>query len=317
MFVETSQSILNASLYTAHEKHPYAHTTPTTMATEFAMPVQQFTSSPSSAQFTIPGAHSQQISPVDSATATPSNHSPTSPRTSFPSYLPQGMARQLRTPRSPLYVPAVLRPTDAPRRPVKSSPLTPPHSKHNSFDDAENIKALSRRSTGDSGKFGLGAITEAEWSTEGLGRVTGPPSRGHWKEDQLSEVCDDTACTRYFSYFTRRHHCRRCGNIFCDSHSNYMIPLDQDANYHPRGVNSRACHHCWNDYNTWQMARFSRSNSDTSVSDLPDIPSTPTVECAVNKGMRGAMGSVFGQKNQGTPESLGASVPRDWHWSTF
>ena len=29
------------------------------------------------------------------------------------------------------------------------------------------------------------------------------------------------------------------------------------------------------------------------------------------------MGSVFGPRKDGTPESMGQSVPRDWNWSTF
>jgi len=149
----------------------------TMMAAPFANPVQQFTASPS--QYTLYSSQSQQISPVNSATATPNNVSPTSPRSSLPPHLP-AHTRQLRPPKSPLYVPAVLRPTDPPRR--KASPLTPPQSMHSSWEDLDNARTLSRRSTGDSGKFGLGAITEAEYSTEGLGEVTGVhPSRDHWK----------------------------------------------------------------------------------------------------------------------------------------
>ncbi|KUJ12733.1 uncharacterized protein LY89DRAFT_592469 [Mollisia scopiformis] len=274
------------------------------------MPVQQFTASPS--QYTLYNSQSHPISPVNSATATPNNSSPTSPRSNPPPHLP-AHTRQLRPPKSPLYVPAVLRPTDPPRRVLRHSPLTPPQSKDNSFDDLENARALSRRSTGDSGKFGLGAITEAEWSAEGLGKVTALPTREHWKPDSESSVCDDATCTRYFGYFTRRHHCRRCGNIFCDTHSLYIIPLDQDANYHPKGTRVRSCEHCYTDFRRWTIARSSRSNSESS--QLGDEPSTPTVNCAGRA--KGAMGSVFGQKNNGTPESLAASVPRDWNWSTF
>jgi hypothetical protein len=134
--------------------------------------------------------------------------------------------------------------------------------------------------------------------------------------DSESTVCDDTVCTRYFTYFTRRHHCRRCGNIFCDLHSLYTIPLDQDANYHPQGTRSRSCEHCWINYRAWQLARCSRRNSESSHSDqeTPETPQTPTISC---KG-RSAISSVFEQKkNQGTPESFGQSVPRDWNWSTF
>jgi len=148
------------------------------IAPEFAMPVQQSTASPS--QYTLFNSQTQQISPVNSATVTPNNASPTSPRTTLPSHLP-AHTRQLRPPKSPLYVPAVLRPTDPPRRLTRQSPLTPPQSSHNSFDNLENARTLNRHSTGDSGKFGLGAITEAEWSTEGLGKVTALPTREHWK----------------------------------------------------------------------------------------------------------------------------------------
>lgn len=128
-------------------------------------------------------------------------------------------------------------------------------------------------------------------------------------------MCDDTVCQRYFTYFTRRHHCRRCGNIFCDLHSLYAVPLDQDANYHPRGNRSRSCEHCWIAYRAWQLARSSRSSRSNSSSSHgePGTPQTPVISC----NGRSAMSSVFETKNQGHPESLGASVPRDWNWSTF
>lgn len=275
------------------------------------MPVPQFTASPS--QYTLFNSQSQQTSPVNSAAPTPNNSSPTSPRTGLPPHLP-AHTRQLRPPKSPLYVPAVLRPTDPPKRVTRQSPLTPPQSHSNSLDDLENARTVSRRSTGDSGKFGLGAITEAEWSSEGLSKVTAMPTREHWKPDAESTICDDATCTRYFSYFTRRHHCRRCGNIFCDLHSAYFIPLDQDANYHPKGSRSRSCDHCFNDYKRWRIARSSRSNSESSDGN-PETPTTPTVNCAGKA--HGAIGSVFGPKNGGMSESLAASVPRDWNWSTF
>jgi hypothetical protein len=142
------------------------------MATEFVMPVQHFQSSPTQTQYSLYSSQSQQTSPVNSATATP-----TSPRSAIPPHLPIH-TRQLRPPKSPLYVPAVLRPTDPPRR-AKPSPLTPPQSMHSSFEDLENTGGLSRRSTGDSGK--LFVIDEAEFSTEGLGKVTALPTRDHWK----------------------------------------------------------------------------------------------------------------------------------------
>jgi hypothetical protein len=174
MFLEeANQPVFLRASSTFDDKKPMA-----AMTSEFAMPVPQFTTSPS--QYTLFNSNSQtqQISPVNSVPATPNNASPTSPRTALPPHIP---SRQLRPPKSPLYVPAVLRPTDPPRRVTRQSPLTPPQSQNSSFDDLENARTLNRRSTGDSGKFGLGAITEAEWSTEGLGKVTDLPTREHWK----------------------------------------------------------------------------------------------------------------------------------------
>lgn len=158
------------------------------MASEYGMPVQQFTSSPTQSQYTLYNSHSQQTSPINSATATPKTSSPTSPRAGPPAQLP-AHTRQLRPLKSPMYVPAVLRPTDHPRKPTRQSPMTPPHSNSNSFDDLDDARSLKRRSTGDSAKFGLGEIQEVEDSIEGLGKVTGFPTREHWKVCQNLGFC--------------------------------------------------------------------------------------------------------------------------------
>ncbi|KAH8815657.1 hypothetical protein F5884DRAFT_187218 [Xylogone sp. PMI_703] len=294
------------------------------MAT-FAVPVSQapqFTTSPTQYTnlHTFPAhprplynhPHQQQpISPLTSGPNTPHNASPTSPRTShMPTILPP--SRQLRPPKSPLYVPAVLRPTDPPRKTTKPSPLTPPTSLHSSFDDlakAGNIPA-SRRSTGN--------LDDLDIDIEGLGKVTALPTRAHWKPDSSASICDDPSCTRAFTYFTRRHHCRRCGNIFCDLHSLYTIPLDQDANYHPKGTRSRACEHCWSEYRAWHLQRSSRSNSEDSSSgssgqSMPTTPVTPSINCARAGGSMAAALAGKGELSQ----SVAASVPRDWSWSTF
>ncbi|KAL2074355.1 hypothetical protein VTL71DRAFT_8133 [Oculimacula yallundae] len=232
MFLEKPVHQIFPITSTSDDNLEYTHKITKTMATDFAMPVQQFAASPT--QYSL--YNSQQTSPINSATATPNNTSPTSPRSGVPAHL-AAHTRQLRPPKSPLYVPAVLRPTDPPKRTARQSPLTPPHSKSNSFDDSDPLRTLSRRSTGDSGKFGLGAIVEAEWSSEGLNgfeKVKGLPTRDHWKPDSESVVCDDTTCQVYFGFLSRKHHCRRCGNIFCDRHSKHAIPLTRTRITTPR-----------------------------------------------------------------------------------
>lgn len=156
------------------------------MATQFAMPVPgTHTNINPANQYTLYGTGSQPISPLTSATATPTGGSPTSPRSQFAQVPSQ--SRQLRPMKSPLYIPAVLRPTEAPKKITRpSGPTTPPASANSSFDSPNSVKTLdssARRNTGDSGKFGLGKITEIENGplTEGLGKVTDYPTRKHWK----------------------------------------------------------------------------------------------------------------------------------------
>lgn len=123
-------------------------------------------------------------SPVNSATHTPANNSPTSPRlTNNQLQHVQAQSRQLRPPKSPLYVPAALRLTE---RQAKPAPITPPRSIHGSVDnlngDNNDPVPLSGESTFDSTQSGVGKMAEDEWlKGQNLGEITGSPTREHWK----------------------------------------------------------------------------------------------------------------------------------------
>lgn len=119
----------------------------------------------------------------------------------------------------------------------------------------------------------------------------------------------------------RRHHCRRCGNIFCDSHSSYEVPLDESANYNPRGQLSRACAHCYGDFKVWRGRNSSHSQA-SSVSDLRSgdrtpqqrhgsrtVPASPITASPIS----GASPTTPGK----TQPEVALSVPSDWNWSTF
>ena len=45
--------------------------------------------------------------------------------------------------------------------------------------------------------------------------------RRHWKEDSTTSVCE--YCGEQFALFRRRHHCRICGGVFCDTCSNHRV----------------------------------------------------------------------------------------------
>ncbi|GAW12805.1 hypothetical protein ANO14919_021760 [Xylariales sp. No.14919] len=246
----------------------------------------------------VQGYQSRQVSPL----STSNNGSPTSPKPYH--------RQRLR----PLYMPAVLRPTERPYKGNKheGEPQTPfqdgdrPMSSANSFISLTGLGAwsrLSRRSTGDSGE-----CTESEWDLDLFPKPTAPPTRLHWKPDPEAQICDEPSCLRHFNYWTRRHHCRRCGNIFCDLHSAFGIPLDQDANYNPRGMVSRACAHCYSEFQAWRGRTNSQASSDDSSVKLisQTAPASPLVTTPTGITLQTPH-----------PAEVAMSVPRDWHWSTF
>ena len=122
--------------------------------------------------YTIPDYTSQQQpSPASSA-------SPTSPR--MQDYIQQHAPnpyKQLRRLKSPLYVPAALRPTEHFCTP---SPMTPPKSLQGSLDDLQEDEA--RTASPDAHHDLALAAFDPDWAQEDeLGEVTGPPTRDHWK----------------------------------------------------------------------------------------------------------------------------------------
>ncbi|CAD5124915.1 DgyrCDS13161 [Dimorphilus gyrociliatus] len=61
-----------------------------------------------------------------------------------------------------------------------------------------------------------------------------------WINDQ--EVTKCQACSKKFKIINRRHHCRRCGKIFCGACSDGSAPLDDDKY---KGKIKRVCYVCY------------------------------------------------------------------------
>ncbi|WEW54583.1 Zn finger protein [Emydomyces testavorans] len=263
-------------------------------------------------------------SPLNSASATPANNSPTSPRLQN-SHLHHvhAQSRQLRPLKSPLYVPAVLRPTERPSRP---SPITPPRSIHDLADDLHprSLPALSRRSTVESIRSEVSKMVEDEWlKDQNLGVVTGSPTREHWKADSASPSCDSPVCKSFFGLFNRRHHCRHCGHVFCSTHTPHTVPLDQSARFHPDGVPSRACELCWSAYCRWDQARIDQLNQIQRdlVAQLERNKNdgvAPAVIKETDSDGASVSDASFHSPSMDHPDgAVASSVPRDWSWSTF
>jgi hypothetical protein len=149
------------------------------MATVSAQPPASHPTSFSAALSSPPSLNPQSITPPDSDPTTPNDHSPSSPRSNWAgSSQLQLQPKQIRTPRAPMYVPAVLRPTEKfmkaspPKKGQAADVNTPLHAPSGilSLDYASaSIRPNLRR-----------MVTE-EWTKITMGQVTGPPSRNHWK----------------------------------------------------------------------------------------------------------------------------------------
>lgn len=246
-----------------------------------------------------------------------SSTSPTSPRmTDLNQPYNPNPAKQLRPLKSPLYVPAVLRPTE--HFPVMS-PMTPPKSTRGSLENLEG-RNESHIQQSDLDMY----LSQIQTDDEELGNVTGPPKQDHWKPDQASTSCDSPQCKSTFNLFVRKHHCRHCGHIFCSTHSSQVIPLDQEAKFHPDGLQVRACETCHRQYQRWDTARsMIRKNSDGSAGSedsksyksIPSLPQLPGHRRMMSAAITAKGGP---QQQQGQlSSSMANSVPKDWAWSTF
>jgi hypothetical protein len=145
-------------------------------------------------------------SPSNSTANTPANSSPTSPQMSSAALVYPSQSRQIRPPKAPLYVPAVLRPTERPTKSSSSSknasPITPPRSVHGSLDSLnEDPAPVCRQTTIHSVK----AAADEAIKNELLGEVTGVPTREHWKVSLFFFLC---CCN---SRKTRRRERERAG----------------------------------------------------------------------------------------------------------
>ncbi|KAL6995868.1 Protein free1 [Sarracenia purpurea var. burkii] len=66
----------------------------------------------------------------------------------------------------------------------------------------------------------------------------GNEEKDHWVPDEAVSKC--TACATDFSAFVRKHHCRNCGDIFCDKCTHGRIALTTEENAQP----VRVCDRC-------------------------------------------------------------------------
>jgi 1-phosphatidylinositol-3-phosphate 5-kinase len=76
-------------------------------------------------------------------------------------------------------------------------------------------------------------------------------SRDFWMPDHSCRVCYD--CDTQFTIFNRRHHCRRCGRIFCGKCTTKFIPVSSDPDRNVVEEDKiRVCNFC---FKQWEQER--------------------------------------------------------------
>jgi hypothetical protein len=117
-------------------------------------------------------------------------------------------------------------------------------------------------------------------------------SRNHWKPNSSTMECMD--CHRSFSLMNRRHHCRKCGDLFCSPCLLSKAKLDFRCRFDVNGILTKVCFQCGKLWSGYLVESF-------KVEVMPDFKGTETSK-------QGEERLVNGRE---------ANVPADWSWSSF
>lgn len=247
----------------------------------------------------------QQYSPQSNSTPT-SNSAPPMSKTNSSSSTASKITetsslRTINDPKRPMYIPAVLRQSHTNLKPEDLK-----------FINEQKLQRKTRSSSSI-----LTNTNQQLWkfktiSQNNLNQLT-QPTRIHWKKDFTRSKC--AYCSKNFTFFERRHHCRRCGDIFCNEHVSNYLNLGPDAKFCldvKIGVLSKVCDYCFKDYEGFLKEKFGNVDPNTIKKSIEDQETT-TSTAAIKTGNNDRNGSVSGSENA---VNVG-SIPADWTWSSF
>lgn len=164
--------------------------------------------------------------------------------------------------------------------------------------------------------------------------VNAPPTRHHWLKDESVIECGIPGCRKKFNFFERRHHCRKCGGIFCKEHTLHYLYINHLAQFTMggRGTLSRVCSKCINDYREFARQEFGAYNQDNfkkgsmsgngsssiTVGAHGHIQTRTPGDGVSNGDFRHAIFSNVSNAGEENPkETVVGSVPANWSWSSF
>lgn len=272
--------------------------------------------------------------------------------------------QQINSLRSPMYIPAVLRMTQDISRSqsATSSPQNDffPSNVNDSSDShpgssettpsvqnpllhnvlQENLTStLSRGSTNSVESF-----KSTESSSPPVMSPTGPytvskrkyetilrqaPTRKHWIRDESVNKCGIPTCSKVFNFFERRHHCRKCGGIYCKEHTSHYLYINHLAQFTTggRGTLSKVCDNCIEEYNEFMRHEFGVSINPTynRKTSAPQPSHTLKKQQSAEKPGKMPKESLIksinnlklGESTTNRNDQPVGSVPANWSWSSF
>lgn len=270
------------------------------------------------------------------------------------------LLQQINEPKKPMYMPAVLRDiseTNITIDTLKSHSPAPSDATQSTLQ-----AALSRHSNNSSPNYArsVHSTTSSIMSSyrnkiqSWLSNDKDPqfqlaqPTREHWVPDSKRLSCK--YCHKMFSFWERKHHCRHCGDIYCQQHVMHWLYLNPKAKFiigsGGVGVLSKICNSCLEEYENLVKngpAKDQIGNNQEQQQMIPPFsatspnssyPSNDSRQDENNAGHSGPLsnlakadnernidetlnGSRNSVNNRQHLETVVGSVPADWSWSSF
>lgn len=268
------------------------------------------------------------------------------PSNSTANHVNKRLLKQIGNPKKPLYVPAVLRDVSETNITIDDviRPVSPQHTLMSGNQNTtlrSSTSASSQASVASTPssiletcrrRLGLLFMTGGEHtvSESQLGvKLEAPssPTREHWLPDSKRSSCH--YCHKLFTFLERKHHCRHCGDIFCQQHLAHWLYLNSNAQFMigggGMGTLSKICDNCLEDYENiiknpnWKDDKRARqvdgrnlSNASSSASQAGQSRAPE----AINVEISSALNDNTNDKDDVIGSVVG-SVPADWNWSSF
>jgi hypothetical protein len=71
-------------------------------------------------------------------------------------------------------------------------------------------------------------------------------TRKHWQRTTMDDFCTDPTCGKSLGPIVGSINCRKCGRLFCETHTMYQMKLSRSAQHEPaRGYWARVCETCY------------------------------------------------------------------------